>query len=132
MSSKSIFKTVFKCSNYSIYGCPIRFICYFCLAWVLFPFDWCLLDAALLSNMTMAHSWNCRWYQCLKHQPVALEVSHRGETYSMNPCPPHTLEDFQAMTHSWRPRLIWVTTSIIGAFMSSGVCRTILHILSKI
>ena len=44
-----------------------------------FVIDVCLFHVTLFSNITLAHSWYCRWYWCLKHQPVALEVRHRGE-----------------------------------------------------
>ena len=46
--------------------------------------DICLFDSTLLSNITMAHSWCCHWYRCLQHQPVALEMRRRGETYQEN------------------------------------------------
>ena len=48
-----------------------------------FVIDVCLFDVTRLSNMTMAHSWYCHRYLCLLHQPVALEVRHRGETYEV-------------------------------------------------
>ena len=57
-----------------------NFFFYFSLACALFLCDRCLWDVALLSIFTMVHSWYCRWYRCLQHQPVALEVRHRGET----------------------------------------------------
>ena len=50
------------------------FFCYFSLACALFLCDRSLLDVALLSNITMAHSWYRRW----SSTPTS---GFRGETY---------------------------------------------------
>ena len=70
---------MFQCRT-AEYTVVLLCFCYFSLPCALFLCYRCLLDVALLSNITMAHSWYCRWYRCLQHLPKALEVRLKGET----------------------------------------------------